>query len=530
MKKVFFMNLVFVCGAMLSSCALTPAALVPRVERLPSIGPGEKHALYSLLEVALATPNEGESAGALARFVSEWHHQRGAAEAGMIEPRHSSASGVRYQVRFDGAGTGRYLPGYFDVIRPASSYRVVKLEHYRRAGAGAPMLAIRENLGREPVERYYPPEAITRGVTAVIHAGPVRDGVSEVRIELLDSLYHDSVTVSGRRFALAADHSVALAGLLSRAEDLGRSKFADLLTTTPKREPQLYLMEPYDRRKEPLIMIHGLFDSPLTWAKMTNELRADPAITRRYQIWHFLYNTSAPPLYAGRILRTQYRQMRRELDPGLDDPASRQSTLVTHSMGGIVARGLITDPGDAFEKAAFSRPIRSLVLSPEDRATLLDAFIWEPEPSVRRVIFIAVPHRGSRFADNMIGNLGRRLVEPPAPFREFYVRVSSANPGAFTSAYDALGRGELDSVGSLSPSQPTLQILADLPVGRGVTLHSIIANRGIEGPLEDSSDGVVEYWSSHLEGVASETIVPSGHSAPRHPDTIREVKRLLLLP
>ena len=158
-----------------------------------------------------------------------------------------------------------------------------------------------------------------------------------------------------------------------------------------------------------------------------------------------------------------------------------------------------------------------------------EAFFWKPEPSVKRVIFIAVPHRGSDFADNGVGRLGRSLVNPPNKFREFSERISSANPGAFTEAYAELGEGKLDSVSSLSPSQPTLQLLPELPLGYSVALHSIIGDKGKEGELEESSDGIVDYWSSHLDGVVSETLVPHGHSCLSEPETITEVKRILNL-
>jgi hypothetical protein len=59
-----------------------------------------------------------------------------------------------------------------------------------------------------------------------------------------------------------------------------------------------------------------------------------------------------------------------------------------------------------------------------------------------------------------------------------------------------------------------------------VTTHSIIAVRGI-GPPEGLSDGVVRYESAHLDGVASEKIVHSGHSAQDKPETIEEVRRIL---
>ena len=62
------------------------------------------------------------------------------------------------------------------------------------------------------------------------------------------------------------------------------------------------------------------------------------------------------------------------------------------------------------------------------------------------------------------------------------------------------------------------------PLADGVTCHSIVALRR-EGA---SSDGVVRYESAHIEGVASEKIVISGHSVQDHPDAVAEVRRILL--
>ena len=59
-----------------------------------------------------------------------------------------------------------------------------------------------------------------------------------------------------------------------------------------------------------------------------------------------------------------------------------------------------------------------------------------------------------------------------------------------------------------------------------VGYHSIIGDRG-KGDTPDSSDGVVAYCSSHLDGAATETIVPSHHGSHQHPDGIEEVRRIL---
>lgn len=516
-------------AGLLSSCAKAPAKL----ERSHRLGQPKcefaRESLHSLIELSLENPNRDSSAHALGHVVEEWRARFGKATSGIVEPDVDSATATRFKVRFTADGHAKFLPGYFDELSPAVDFRVKKLERFTKDGVGAPMKALRENELREAVEIHYPPEAITREITTVIHSRGKWGGFHHVEIEMLCALYHEEVVVGGKREALAADYSVALAGLLERAKDLSRSEVADLLTNQPKRDPKLYLMEPYDPGKEPLIMIHGLLDSPLAWSALTNELRAEPKIRGRYQIWHFLYNTSAPALYSGRILRTQYREMRREFDRQLNDRASQRTTLLTHSMGGIVARGLITNPGNAFWEAGFTQPLSSLKLSSGDRASLVEAFLWKPERSVKRVIFIATPHRGSDYADNPVGRFGQRLVKPPNTFRTFYERVSSANPGAFTEAYADLGEGRLDSVGALSPRQPTLKILADLPLGYPVSLHSMIGNRGKAGPIEESSDGIVPYWSSHLSDAVTEKIIPAGHSMLTEEAVIEETKRLLLL-
>src|SRR5713101_5285327 len=51
-----------------------------------------------------------------------------------------------------------------------------------------------------------------------------------------------------------------------------------------------------------------------------------------------------------------------------------------------------------------------------------------------------------------------------------------------------------------------------IPITKGISYHSIIGDRG-RGDSPNSSDGVVAYWSSHLDGAKSERIVPSGHGS-----------------
>jgi hypothetical protein len=59
-----------------------------------------------------------------------------------------------------------------------------------------------------------------------------------------------------------------------------------------------------------------------------------------------------------------------------------------------------------------------------------------------------------------------------------------------------------------------------------VRYDTIIGDRG-RGDSPNSSDGVVPYWSSHMNGAESECIVPSGHGAHQNPQAIAEVLRIL---
>jgi pimeloyl-ACP methyl ester carboxylesterase len=51
----------------------------------------------------------------------------------------------------------------------------------------------------------------------------------------------------------------------------------------------LYLLEPYDPNRIPVVFVHGLLSSGYTWLNVSNAVRADPEIRRRYQVWVFFF-------------------------------------------------------------------------------------------------------------------------------------------------------------------------------------------------------------------------------------------------
>ena len=86
-----------------------------------------------------------------------------------------------------------------------------------------------------------------------------------------------------------------------------------------------------------------------------------------------------------------------------------------------------------------------------------------------------------------------------------------------------------NSIDTLSPTNRFVVAINKYPLTPGIPYHSIIGDRG-KGDTPESSDGVVAYWSSHLDGAKSEVIVPANHSGTlSDPKAIGEIQRILHL-
>ncbi len=473
------------------------------------------------LERAAAASDAGDAVAlrqATGEFAAAWHASR---------PRELPG----FRIQAPAASRDIWDPVYFDRLRPADDLELRGLNgRHVRPGAGAPLVGWRENRGQTPIERHFPPEGISRPVTAWLAFGPkpaTSRGSREVKLWLLDSTRVEHF----RGQPVAADFSAPWAALLAHAGPLQRTSFSGLTHADRSRQAGLYLMEPYDPGKTPLLMVHGLLSTPLTWMELTHSLWADPAVRRRYQIWHYLYPTGLPFLYSAKIFREQLAETRRLLDPTGRDPAMQRTVVIGHSMGGLLTKTLVTTSGEKIWNAAFSMPASALHGSAADRSSVADSLHWRAQAHVRRVIFVAVPHRGSSLATSFAGWVGKLLTHVPRDFVAVYARLNSENPGALREVVrQALIRGRLSSIATLSPRHLILPVMASLPFAPWVQIHSIIGDRGRPGPLAKSSDGVVPYTSSHLDGVASELVVPADHGAFRHPAAVREILRILALP
>jgi pimeloyl-ACP methyl ester carboxylesterase len=254
---------------------------------------------------------------------------------------------------------------------------------------------------------------------------------------------------------------------------------------------------------------------------MINELTHDPVLRGRIQFWLFMYNTGQPILYSAHLMRHALRDIVAELDPNGEDPALRRMVLVGHSQGGLLAKLMAISSGTRFWDANISVPFEEVEMAPETRSLLREAIFFEPVRTVKRVIFIATPHRGSFRASGFVLNLIRRIVNLPGAL------VNQLQGLLKEPQFAHLGMSRLPtSVDNMSPNHPFIRTLGAIPVDPVIRAHSIIAVLG-EGPITGKTDGMVAYESAHIEGVESEKVVRSGHSTQGHPETIDEVRRIL---
>jgi hypothetical protein len=184
----------------------------------------------------------------------------------------------------------------------------------------------------------------------------------------------------------------------------------------------------------------------------------------------------------------------------------------------------VVESGDRFWRNVSDEPFDQVRLSAMTRDLLRRGMFISPLPFVDTVVFIATPHRGSFRAGGFVRGVLQRLVRFPSDLlRAGTDLMLDTDAGRVARTLRRLP----NSVDNMAPGSPFVQAYASLPIASGVEAHSIIAVKG-DGPVERGADGVVEYTSAHIDGVASELVVRSGHSTQGTPQTIEEVRRILL--
>jgi pimeloyl-ACP methyl ester carboxylesterase len=411
-------------------------------------------------------------------------------------------------------------PALFD-LTPADQLRITGAyvrEHEIKEGIGAPLVAVERGINDHPRREHMVPK-IYSGVTALIRF----EGRRAV-ITIEDPLATERVTLAGHTFPLAADFTAPAGVLLAQQNPrkveidslLRPDKYADIARVTR--------LQPYDPNKTVVLIIHGLKDTPATWVPMFNRLMTDEQLRNNYQLWFYTYPTGYPYPYSAAILRRELDTIERRF------PLRRKMVVIGHSMGGCISRLLITDTGDKLWRAIFKKLPGETAMPDESKALLREMLIFRHRPEIGRVIFIAAPLRGSDLARIWIGRTGSTLVKAPPALLS--VGADALRLISFQGNEMRMTRAP-NSVDSLAPDDLFVLAIQKIPITPGIPHHVICGDRGKAGNKDKTkpvmSDGVVPYWSSHMETAESELIVPSGHGAHQHPQAIAEVERILKL-
>ncbi|HLA84700.1 MAG TPA: hypothetical protein VJL29_07895, partial [Thermoguttaceae bacterium] len=206
---------------------------------------------------------------------------------------------------------GQWNEKDFDHFEFVSDYEMQGLSnHFRTYGLGVPLIAVRKGYPGEPEgAKYYPPD-LTFPVTAFLR--PVsglnvnrRTGDVHFRadLEIYDPLTIGHLAINDQRVPLESDLSTPLALFLSNSQ-------LDQVATVSLLKPErllkqlrpghkdsimgLYMMQPYEPDKIPVLFVHGLWSTPATWIQMYNDLRNSPEIRKNYQFWFYIYPTGQP--------------------------------------------------------------------------------------------------------------------------------------------------------------------------------------------------------------------------------------------
>ena len=411
-------------------------------------------------------------------------------------------------------------------------------ERYRRTGIGAPLAAGTAPFTPDVKLRDFVGRGTKVPVTAFLRVEDPRRSLAAGRVsgalEIYDGYTADFVEIDGQRVPLEVEPSAAFAYTLSESAvwdwELRGFLVGDLLkglvvaTKGGEARAQLLFMQPYRRGRIPVVFVHGTASGPGRWADMMNSLENDPWLRTRFQYWFFYYDTGNPVTYSADVLRMSLRLIVEQLDPDGVDAALRQMVIIGHSQGGLLTKMTAIDSGTALWNTVSSRPLDELVLRESTREELRRTLFLKPLPFVRRIIFIATPHRGSYQAGSWVAQWVAGFASLPKGFMDSVGELITGNAGAVALSMGGLPR----SIQHMTPGNPFVQALAEIPVAPGIAVNSIVAVSG-NGPIADDDDGVVKYRSAHLDDAESELVIHSGHSVQGHPLAIAEVRRILYL-
>ncbi|WP_353140717.1 esterase/lipase family protein [Acinetobacter pragensis] len=348
---------------------------------------------------------------------------------------------------------------------------------------------------------------------------------SNFQIKAYDPYKYENLTIGAKQYPLAANFSAPY-GLWLAQNNLGKSAFLSLIDRDEQLTmPHLFMLEPYNPNKKIIVLVHGLASSPEAWIRLTNDMMGDPVLREHYQVWQVFYSTNMPivesrfQIYS--ILTQAFAQV------GSQAPAKKDAVLIGHSMGGIIARLLVSDADvtqDAL-KMMNSRQINQY----KNINVVKDRLVMKDIPNFSRAIFLSSPHRGTEFADRWFTKAARKIIKLPGAFLSAMADVLTQEED-LRDLFKEIDHGLIQNGPSdLSYKSKFIALTENIMPKPGMKYHSIIGNATKSDDLNLITDDVVPYKSAHLDGALSEKILKGGHSIQETPEAVLELRRILRL-
>ncbi len=365
-----------------------------------------------------------------------------------------------------------------------------------------------------------------RTLTAVMDFSEVKP-----RLLLLPSFEQERFSYGRSRYLLSTNFSAALE-VYWRVIDPTKWRLLGLLRPDKIQDVEgLSCVESYDPDRIPVILAHGLFSTPQTFNQMVNRLLTDRRIRRHYQFWYFTYATGDSWVHSAEKYRKALQDIRAHVDPELKNKNWDRKVLVGHSMGGLITHySQTTEPWkmlddivtDDYQKRYLHAEYLDKPFPDPDYEVMRDRFFFRPVKA-GRVVYMATPHQGAPLADYYIVELLSRLIQLPEDLITESLKVLTLQNDILLFQPKRL-TDWFTSTSQLSVDSPFIKGLQGIPV-QDVFTHSVIGDKG-DNDSPDSSDGVVPYWSSHIDW-GTETIVPSSHSVQKDEQTAEDMQKLL---
>ena len=341
----------------------------------------------------------------------------------------------------------------------------------------------------EPSSRIYPTGHLLLTGLIKPDGDSVLDALSsrKLDIHLYNPYQTESVNILNDDYPLAANFSAGY-GLWLSENQLDGVGYLNLITRQPDAQlPKLFMLEPYDPDKRVLIMLHGLASSPATWVNLTNDILNDDKLRDNYQVWQIFYPTNLPILENRYQIQQLINSTYQQTDPNGQNRASQNSVIISHSMGAIIARMMLSDENlvDDLDKlndkdilsSNEKQQIRNALKTSFGEDELKERFELQALPQVDTAVFLSAPFRGTDYADRWFTRALRRIVYLPVGLVKTFTDNLATIATQGDLAQNPLGALYLQNGASqLSDKSSFIELTKDITINERITYHSIIAN------------------------------------------------------